>query len=296
VKPYLFLVLLLVAPLATAQGNLTVVYLEGEAQVSSGSGGWAELSIGDHLSLDAAIRLRPGSLIQVKGPGAGFVLTRPGTFAVPEILAARQMLSAPGVAAVVDRLLRTFAFGPSAGKQATASGVRGANESSAGDDEWTESNAQTFLDAGKEYIKAGEYEKAIQQLREALVAANADEALEIHYCLACALSLMGDVVEAWKEAVALPPGAGSEPWFADFVLLKARLLEETSAYGEAATWLAANDLSQDAQHAALYWFLLGLAYGGSGEDGKARRTLENVAALSGESDLGRAAATILGAR
>ena len=142
-----------------------------------------------------------------------------------------------------------------------------------------------FLAAGKEYIKAGKYDKAIDQLKEALESATASESPEIHYYLAYASSLNGDVREAWKQAANLQPST-SDRWAADFILLKAKLLEDTSAYNEAVSWLTQNDLAEDAQRVPLYYFLLGLGYRGANGNEKAKQVFSKVVAISAQSDFG----------
>jgi Tfp pilus assembly protein PilF len=77
------------------------------------------------------------------------------------------------------------------------------------------------------------------------------------------------------------------------ILLEAKLLEDTSAYKNAVTWLADNDLSQDAQRAPLYYFLLGMGYRGEGDAENAKQVFSKVVSISRDSELGKAAEELM---
>jgi hypothetical protein len=83
----------------------------------------------------------------------------------------------------------------------------------------------------------------------------------------------------------------SDPWAADFVLLKAKLLEDASAYEEALALLKQNEqgLSQDAQRSQVYYFLLDLEYRRAGDSTDANRALAKAASISKDSDICRSA-------
>ena len=187
--------------------------------------------------------------------------------------------------------LRYLAFGTPA-NPASSGGARAANKSTLDEDAWVESSSQVFLEAGRQNMKAGNFEGAIAQFNQALDSAAEDEIPEIHYYLADASSLNGDLRGAWRHLAGLKPGA-SDRWAGDFVLLKAKLLEDSSAYSEAVDWLEANDLSQDPPRAQLYFFLLALGHRGSGDDVNAKKAFAKVESISADSGLGRAAAELM---
>ncbi|MGA2763590.1 MAG: hypothetical protein ABSG17_09520 [Spirochaetia bacterium] len=286
IRKSLVLAFFLVAQLAVAQG-LTVVYMEGEADLQSGSS-WVQLALGKAVPPNSSIRLTPGGLLQLKGAGVELTFSRPGSYVIRAVLAEREKISSAGAGAALLSSLRSLVFGPVTRSDANL-GARGANESKPQDQGWAESTAEVFLDAGKEYVKAGKYVMAIEQLREALQSATEQEAPEIRYYLAYASSLNGDAPEAWKQISAIH--AGSEPWAGDFILLKAKLLEDSIANEDAVAWLTqdGNDLSRDSDRAPLYYFLLGLGYRGSGDGEKALQALSKVVSISATSDLGKAA-------
>jgi len=239
----------------------------------------------------ASVRVQGTGCVQLQGAGAKLFLNRAGTYAVRDLLASMEQLAAKGVTSALSRSLRYLAAGTAA-NQGTASGARASNRGKSGDEEWKESSAAVFLEAGQEYLKAGRFDQAIEQFNEALESSTDSETPEIRYCLANATALSGDLRGAWKEIAGLTPGASDE-WQADFVLLKAKLLVDSSAYAEAVDWLTANDLAGDAARSQLYFLLLGLGYRGAADDVNARKALGMVVSTAADSDLGRVATELL---
>lgn len=270
--------------------NFSVSYLEGQAQIRHGAA-WINLAIGDVVPSEASIQLLSPGIVQLKGVDLEVILSCPGIYALKNVVSVHRLILSTGAGEALTTSLRHLIFGSSP-NQDVQLGARGANKSKPEDESWSESSVGVFLAAGKEYIKAGKYAKAIEQFKEALESATEGESPEIHYYLAYASSLSGDVREAWKQAANLQPST-SDQWAADFILLKAKLLWDTSAYREAVTWLASNNLSQDAQRAPLYYFLLGLGYRGADESGGAKQALSKVVAISRENDLGKAAEELI---
>ena len=284
-------VLVFLSGIAAAQ-SFSVSYLEGKAQVACGTS-WKELSIGDVVAPDSSIRLKADALLQLKGSGAELTLSRAGTYSLAALLEARRTITSSTVATALASFFRQLSF-PAAKNRSSALGARGADESKSDEDGWSESSAEVFLDAGKEYLKAGKYEKAIEQLEEALDAASEEEAPEIRYYLGYALSLSGDLKQAWRQTASLKPAA-SVSWYGDFILLRAKLLEDTSAYAEAVALLSDEgaSLSQDVKRAPLYYFLLGLAYRGAGDSENAKQAFSKATSISQDSDIGTAAQQLM---
>jgi len=219
-------------------------------------------------------------------------LSQKGTYNLRDILASSHALDSAGAGKAILAALSSFLMGP-ARNQSTA-GARGANGSKAEDSDWVTSSAQVFLDAGEQYLKSGQYDEAIEQFLQALDAATEHESPQVRYYLAYSYSLNGDTRAALKYASDLQPIAGDE-WASDFIILKAKLLVDSSAFGQEIAWLTqnGNDLSGDAPRGALYEFLLGVGYRGVGDAANAKDSLSKVVSTSGESDLGKAAAQLL---
>jgi tetratricopeptide (TPR) repeat protein len=281
---------LLLVPFAAGAQSLSVSYLDGEAQIRSGSS-WSDLAVGDSVPVTASVRLAAKALVQLRGMGMDITLTRPGTYALQAVVAARKSLSSGTSGSALVGALRYLVFGPAITESSTG-GARAANKGETEDEGWVESSADVFLEAGKEYIKSGQYDKAVEQFARALEAE--PENPEIRFDLGYALSMRGEVGPAWKAIAELKPSR-SDPWAGDFILLKAKLLEDASAYEEALTLLKQDEqrLAQDAQRSQLYFFLLGLGYRGAGDAKNANQALAQAAGISKESDIGRSAAGLL---
>ena len=272
--------------------DLSVSYAEGDAQVQKGSS-LVALSIGDRLSLQATIRLSDNAYVELKRANSKIVLSQKGTYVLRDLLASSRTLDSAGAEKAILATLYSLLIGP-AGNQSTAAGMRGANEAKSEDSGWVTSSAQVFLDAGKQYLQSGQYSEAIEQFHQAHDAATEKESPQVQYYLAYAYSLCGNTREALKQAEGLQP-SGADEWTPDFIILKAKLLVDSSAFAQEVAWLTqgGNDLSGDAQRAALYNFLLGVGYRGVGDTANAKANLLKVVAISAESDLGKVAAQLL---
>ena len=282
--------LCLLVTAAVGAQDLSVVYMEGDAQVRNGSA-WNDLAIGDAVPADSSVRVSRKGCLELKGAAGDFFLNREGSYALADLIAARQKTTSRGAPNALANSLRYLAKGPQR-SQSTAAGVRAENKGKDDTDGWVESSAQVFLEAGKALIRAGRFDQAIVQLNEALDAATDEETPEIQYWLAAATELSGDIRNAWKDLSNVQPGA-SDTWAGDFVLLKAKLMEDSSDYQAAVDWLTANDLSADAQRAQLYFFLLGLACRGADQEEAAQQALSRAVTLGPETDLGKAATELL---
>ena len=166
-------VLFTFAVCAVGAQQLSVSYVDGDAQVRSGSS-WAALSVGDRLSPQATIQLSDGAYVELKWAGSKIVLSQKGTYLLRDVLASSRALDSAGVWKTLSATLSSILTGPSR-KQSIAAGARGANEDKAEDSTWVTSSAQVFLDAGKQYLKSGQYKEAIEQFLLALDAATEKE-------------------------------------------------------------------------------------------------------------------------
>jgi tetratricopeptide (TPR) repeat protein len=278
--------------LAHAAPSFTASYVDGSAAQRTGAS-WQELSIGDSVSLDAIIRLEDGATVQLKGMGTDISLTQQGAYAMRDLLAARQKIGSPGVGRVLSSTLARLLKGP-ANNQRTAAGARGDNVSGSDDSGWVETAAQDDIQHARDSIQAGRYDEAIDTLTRTLGEATAEEIPEIRFYLAYSYSARGDTPTAIRQLAGAKAVSGAS-WANDYVLLQGKLLLDTFAFSQAVQWLTqpGNDLSDDVQCAPLYYFLLGLGFRGAGDEQNATRSLQRVAILAGESDMGQEASRLL---
>ena len=284
--------LLLAMTYAVWAQELSVSYIEGNVQARSGSS-WVTLSIGDRVSPQTALQLIGGACIEIKWGDSRIFLSQKGTYVLHDIMTSFQALSSAGVRKAISSTLSLLLKGR-AQNQNDSLGARGANEAKVEDSGWVTSSAQVFVDAGKQYLESGQNKEAIEQFLLALDAATDAESTQVQYYLAYAYSQSGDTRVALKHAASLQPGS-SDAWASDFIILKAKLLIDSNAFAQEIAWLTQkeHDLSADAQRASLYYFLLGVGYRAVGDASNEKANLSRVVTISGESDLGKAAAQLL---
>ena len=288
----LIVILFVLAAFCAGAQSYNVSFLEGEVRVRSGAA-LAGISIGDKLPPDSVVQLSEGAYLELNMAGMRIALSQKGTYNLHAISTSSRALGSAGVGTALIAGLSRLATGPS-GNQGAVAGARAENKAKSEDSDWTTSNAQVYLDSGKEYIKSGQYDQAIGQLLPALDSTDESEAAEVHYYLADAYSLKGDTRNALKQAAGLKPGGGDD-WAADFIILKAKLLVDTNAFAQEVSWLtqSGNDLSGDAQRAQMYLFLLGIGYAGAGDASNEKESLSRALSIAKESDIGKAASQLL---
>jgi tetratricopeptide (TPR) repeat protein len=304
---FCFLAAVLVGANAGGQ-SLTVQYVEGSASQRN-AGTWSSLSIGDTVPLSASVKLERLGLVQLRAPGSAITLAQPGTYVIKDLVAAGAALRSAGAveaaAVAFSRVLR------GSGKMVNAVGgvrsemappLRGNFDSggaggSAGGEEAAPSEpapepdpAHAAIDQARDLIASGNYGDAITTLRDAIPNASESEAREGSFYLASAFELNGDARSALAALKAANP-RGTDDWAPDSILLGARLLEDTYAWAPARDLLvkAGNALAIDQERAPIYYFLLALAFRGTGEAAREKAALDAVVALDPESDMALAA-------
>lgn len=271
--------------------SLTVSYVEGTAEVHNGAG-WQNVKIGDTITPEATVRLDDHSYLEMQVAGATIALSQKGTYELGRIAAVNRTDRETGVDRTLTSKMAALFSNPV--QHDTTMGVRGDQASDSNGISWVTSDAQVYLDSGKEYIKRGRYKMAVEQLKKALASASETERPEVHYYLGYAYSLAGDARNALRQISGLQPadltGGG-----ADLVILKGKLLFDTNAYAQDIGWLTAPSAlaATDAAHAQVYYLLLGLSYAGNGNTRKAKQNLEKVISSSEGSQLAKTAQKLI---
>lgn len=280
----------LVAAAVGAQ-SLSVSYVEGDAQVKNGQA-WGELVIGESIPAGASVRLGADSYLEIAGGQQTISISQPGTYALRTLITQTRLMKSAGVGSVLSAKLAAF-FSSPAPKSSTL-GVRAAKAEDNSGMSWVTSDAGVYIDTAKQYIETHEYQKAIDQLKQAVESASTDELPEARYYLGYAYSLAGETREALNQIKGLKP-ADVASHEADLVVLKGKLLLDTNAFGQDVLWLTSNAavIGSDSDRAPAYYLLLGLSYHGAGDNANARRNLQKVISLAGSTDLGRTAADLL---
>ena len=281
-----------------AAQEASVDYMEGTASQRIAAS-WSALSVGDTIPLDGSVKLEEHSLVQLKAGGATITLSQPGTYAIRKLLAARASLPAAGTAQALAFAFWRVVRG-SKERLDEAGGIR-AEKMPPGEGDVAPTGAstpedvteQSSIEKGKWQINSGEYQDAIDSLLEAVEKSSPGETSEARYYLATAYSLSGDTRRALGALSGAAP-SGTEEWAPDFILLRAKLLVDTFAFADAAALLtkAGPMLARDEERAPTYFFLLALAYRGTGDIARQSLCLDKVIALAAETDLGVTAAEL----
>jgi tetratricopeptide (TPR) repeat protein len=273
--------------------TLTVSYVDGHVQLQTASG-LSTLSIGDSVPREGTLRVADASYVELAGQGLTIVCSQPGAYSVQALLSASKSIGATGAAHAISTLFSKLVSGPLKAQNA-ALGARGANQSKDTQTGWVTSDSEAYLQSGKDLIRLEKYPEAIQELQEALEAASDQERPEVRYYLASAHSLRGDVRSSFQQ-ISKVTCSGGEPWAADYVLLKARILIDTSAFQQAISLLTeqGGELPQDAQRAPLYHFLLALSYQGVGDVADERENLARVVRIAAGTNIADVAKEMLG--
>lgn len=284
---------LLVAAAAAALSaqELTVSYMEGKAELKSGQS-WSEIGIGDQVSPGSVIRLGAHSYLEMAGGSRTLSLSQAGTYHLSGLLADNREMETAGVGPALSSRLATLFGAPP--ERSTTMGVRAENAAADNGVSWITSDSQVYIDSGKQYVKSRDYQKAIEEFKQALDSASGSEVPEAHYYLGYAYSLAGNTRAALKELGGISPkdlASGG----ADLVVLKGKLLLDTSAFEQDVKWLSENGslIASNSDRSPVFHLLLGLSYKGTGDKAKAKANLEKVVTLAGSSDLGKAAAKLI---
>lgn len=280
---------LLIAACASAQ-HLSVVYVEGAVAVKKGQT-WQELAPGDSVLATASVRLGTASYLEIGDGPQTISISQPGTYALGALIAQKTRMQSAGVGSALAGKLATLFSAPT--HQGAVLGVRGAKVTDNGGTSWVTSEAAIYVDSGKQYIEAGNYPKAIEQLKQAVDDASDAELPETRYYLAYAYALAGDTRDALKQIRGVKPSEIASA--ADLVVLKGKLLLDTNAFRQDIDWLGSNAalIGADSDRAPLYYLLLGLSFRGAGNAVSARSNFQKVVSLAGKSELGKTAEKLL---
>jgi len=288
-----FSILILISTTALSAQSIQVAFLQGKAFSVTSNTVTTPIAIGASISSDATIKLEKNSLLELQtSNGQKLTLRNAGAYSVQNLIRKAQTLPPNQVGKALSAGVAAIVGGKTVNQSATA-GVRGDAQDGA-TVEFVDSNAQAYKSSGNSYLKAGKFPEATKQFKLALSAADTKEKPEIHYLLAQAYLLLGDIRNADAEANAVQI-SGTKPWSDDLLLLKARIDVETFAYEDALSLLStrAAALKKDTNRASLFHFISGVAYFGVDQNAQAKENLDRVVAIEPGSELGKTASQIL---
>jgi len=266
--------------------DLMVEYLEGILEVGQGSN-WLEVDIGDTIPQNSYLRLSDNGLAELSAGAVTITLNKDGTFSVETLLTSGREVAAWNISSLVNSKLGRL-ISPDQQQSTAVMGVRG---DAAGEEEltWME-EGEEYLEEGKELIRTGDYEEAIEVLQEGADYSFSDEEKEeYNFYIASAYALEGKSAPALLMLTDMNTGP-SAPYYSDYVLLKGKLLIESLAYKKALLlfdqYLKNPDRGETAQ---LIYFLSALCNQRLEKRQEAIRNLEAAYKINNSSEYGRAA-------
>ncbi len=228
-KILLIAFLLLSTQIVVTAEELLVEFLDGILEVRVGSD-WIEADVGDMILADALLRLSEDGFAELSLNSTSIIMSKGGTYKAKDLLNSSRELASWNMASLVNSKLK----GLSSGQERTdlsAMGVRGAAQEE-NDIKWVD-EAEEYLTKGKESLEKGLYDEAIELFFEgADYAIGEEEQQEYLFYAALGYSSKGDDARALKTLRDIEPNEKAG-FFADFVLLKGKLLMENLSFEEA---------------------------------------------------------------
>lgn len=291
-KREFFLIFILMFSFTLQAGELEIEYVAGTVECKTGNG-WQDLFIGDTIEEKSTIRMEQDALLEFTYQGSKIVFHREGTYPVKQILASSTELGEWGLGGLLGAKIDNIIQGKSSEGQSASMGVRAAEvtddpfEDLWLDDEFEEE--EDLLDPGKELILEGDFEEGINYFNGVKSQITALQRDEFYYYLG--LAYLG----AGEKAQALDSLAGSQPdnyadYYADYILVRGKLLVESQAYREALdlfnAYLAGYSFGVEQQPV---YFLAGFCQAQLGQEQAALQRLEKARNLDPTNEIGNAA-------
>ncbi len=282
----------LMASFAVSAVDLTVEYIDGFLDVRDGDT-WVEVFVGDVVDEDAVIRLDADSIAELNAPGIKLMLTKPGIYAVSDLVEAFGEQRSVGLASMVGGKVASLFTEKKSTGQAAVMGVRGAKSESSV--KWMTGDTAELINTGKSRLEENDLDAALVSFEEAYDFAEIDEETEVLFYLAYTSYLMGNLrgaVAYLGDIIDVDPDA---KFFPNLYLLNGQVLAETFAFEDAVAWLEAhrNAPSLDDSVRQTGLFLEGVSYKAMKDLEHAKRALEDSRRIDPTSDVGKTASSLL---
>ncbi len=277
--------LLLAASAALTFGQaLTVDFLDGSVEVKS-SKGWKALSIGDQVPADASVRISQGGSLELSRGQRHITLVKDGVYSLPEVSRVAMKAGSAGLGAAFGQKLKALTTERAA--TTAVGGVRGAQQG--------ETEGVLWVDEGDDakkkvadLLQKGQYTDAAPLANSALADATVEaDRRELSYMLAAAYYGEGQTLKAYRAVENMLPDA-ADPYYADFVILKAQILLAAGSYADGLGLLKPLIASKPkVPYAQAAYLLSALCARGLGDEGLASAALKSGYDLDPGSDTGK---------
>jgi hypothetical protein len=281
----LTIALLAAAAALTFGQALTVDYLDGNVELKT-TKGWKSLSIGDQVPADASVRISQGGSLELSRGQQHITLVKDGVYALTDLSRTAMKAGSAGLGATFGQKLKSLTTEKGSGGT-TVGGVRGAQQGEAEGLLWVDESDDVKRKVA-DLLEKGQYTEAAPIASSALSDATGDsDRRELSFMLATAYFGSGDTVKAYRTVARVAPDA-SDPYYADFVILKAQILLSTGYYADGITLLKPLIASQPkVPYAQAAYLLSALCSRGLGDESSASAALKTGYDLDQNSDTGK---------
>ena len=273
--------------------ELSVDYIDGYLDIQNGDE-WDEVYVGDVITEEAVIKLDEDSIAEIYGPGIKLTLTKPGIYAVEDLIDASGEQRSVGLASVVGGKVASLFADKNTNTQAAVMGVRGAKSESSV--QWMTGDTAELIGTGKERIEDGEFEEAFALFEEAYDFAEMDEETEVLFYLGYTSYLMGELRFAAEYLGDIIEVDTEAEFFPNLLLFYGQILAETFAFEEAIEWIQTyrdlDTLENSVKQTA--YLIEGISYKSIDDAANAKSAFESSRDIDPESDVAKTANSLLG--
>jgi tetratricopeptide (TPR) repeat protein len=263
--------------------DLFIVFMEGVVKVKTNTG-WQTVSIGDSLELSSMVTLESGAILEIASESTTITIYDEGTYTLKDLVNSLTQVKSQPTLYAVDSRIQNIVQGNKY-HRSSAAGLRGFDRLSRGSDP---------ISVGQKMLAQGRYDDAIKHFNKLLDEWPYEEARPFFiYYLAYAHAEKQEKARALKllDSLSLED---SHVLYADYIMLKGRLLLESFAYKRALDifeqYLTLN--IQDEKTQAI--LILGsLCYRGLGSGEKEKEYLVEAEKIGPDSPLGLQARKLL---
>jgi hypothetical protein len=229
-KSLFFVIALLISGFVAFGETVSVDYIDGKVEMLSNAK-WIKINSGDSIDSGASVRLSSGSLMEFEYNGAKISIVEEGTYSIKALISSSKEVKSWNLLTIVGgKLAKTIAT--SEGTTGSAAlGVRGDPAKVEGLEWVTDEGETDKLQLAKSYISDGKFEDAITVL-DSFSGAEPSEQKEVKYYLAYSHAMLGETALALSQ-INKSGIKAEDPFYADFVLLKGKLLLEGLSYKNA---------------------------------------------------------------
>jgi hypothetical protein len=303
-KPIIIIGLLLLSAAAAWAQNFTVTFCDGPVSMKQGSG-WRVVAIGDSLARSSVVKLDKGGMLEVTLGSATITLYETGIYTLAELAVTAKQAKSRQFLHTVDDRIKNIVEGNNY-HHTSAAGLRGFEQGARGGDfdevEWAtddggnDTGAQEIdpITQGQNLLAQKQFDKAIAHFQKMLIEWKYPEAKPFFtYYLAYAYAEKGQNARALKLLDSMTVTNG-HILYADYVLLRGRLLLESFAYKSALElfeqYLAHNAEGENTQAVLL---LASYCQKGLGAAAMQKEFLVKARDIDPDSPLGKEAAKLI---